>query len=71
MLEERLRLCGELWRAGVRAEGYFQKANDSLLSQFQACEKAMIPFGNSRSLCFALLFLACVLGMGLGWGVGK
>eukprot|EP00047_Mylnosiga_fluctuans_P020289 m.90512 g.90512 ORF g.90512 m.90512 type:complete len:574 (-) comp8466_c1_seq2:3256-4977(-) len=43
MLDERLRLCAELWKAGIRAEGYFNKANDNLLSQFQTCEKALVP----------------------------
>ena len=39
LLEERLRLCRELWAENIKAEGYFVKANADLLTQYQFCEK--------------------------------
>ena len=56
MLEERLRLCAELWATGIRCEGYFNKADDKLLSQFQSCEAGLIPYGNTGLwLCRAMI----------------
>ncbi|XP_071847882.1 histidine--tRNA ligase, cytoplasmic-like isoform X2 [Apostichopus japonicus] len=43
MLEERLRLCKELWDAGIKAEISY-KANPKMLDQYQYAEKAVIPF---------------------------
>uniref|UniRef100_A0A914HDL2 histidine--tRNA ligase n=1 Tax=Globodera rostochiensis TaxID=31243 RepID=A0A914HDL2_GLORO len=37
MLQERMRLCGQLWNAGIRAETNY-KTNAKLLQQIQFCE---------------------------------
>ncbi|KAF7634831.1 hypothetical protein Mgra_00005724 [Meloidogyne graminicola] len=37
MLHERMKICGKLWAAGIRAETSY-KANPKLLEQFQFCE---------------------------------
>eukprot|EP00042_Codosiga_hollandica_P041321 m.367694 g.367694 ORF g.367694 m.367694 type:complete len:546 (+) comp56087_c0_seq1:35-1672(+) len=42
LFEERLRLCGELWAAGIKAETPFKK-NSKLLDQQQYCEEHAIP----------------------------
>jgi len=42
MFNERLKLCGELWAAGIKAETSFKK-NAKLLDQFQHCELQQVP----------------------------
>ncbi|XP_053735528.1 histidine--tRNA ligase isoform X2 [Synchiropus splendidus] len=42
LLEERLKLVTELWKAGIKAEVMYKK-NPKLLSQLQHCEEAGIP----------------------------
>lgn len=43
MLEERLKLCKDLWDAGIKAE-VFYKVNPKMLNQLQHAEKSAIPF---------------------------
>lgn len=43
LLEERMRLCAELWQADVKAEFSYKK-NPKLLAQLQYCEETGIPF---------------------------
>lgn len=43
LLEERMKLCNELWDAGFKAEMSY-KANPKLLVQLQTCEEFGIPF---------------------------
>lgn len=43
LLEERMKLCGELWAADVKAEFSYKK-NPKLLAQLQYCEEMSIPF---------------------------
>lgn len=42
-LEERMRICAELWDAGVKAEYMFKKKPRSLQVQFDVCDKEQIP----------------------------
>uniref|UniRef100_A0A1A7Z610 histidine--tRNA ligase n=1 Tax=Iconisemion striatum TaxID=60296 RepID=A0A1A7Z610_9TELE len=42
LLEERLKLVTDLWKAGIKAEVMYKK-NPKLLSQLQHCEEAGIP----------------------------
>ncbi|TTE22035.1 Histidine--tRNA ligase, cytoplasmic [Bagarius yarrelli] len=42
LLEERLRLTAELWKAGIKAEVLYKK-NPKLLTQLQHCEETGIP----------------------------
>uniref|UniRef100_A0A1I8JA60 histidine--tRNA ligase n=1 Tax=Macrostomum lignano TaxID=282301 RepID=A0A1I8JA60_9PLAT len=42
LLEERLRLCGQLWRAGLPA-AHSLRSNPKLLTQFQYCEDTGVP----------------------------
>lgn len=42
LLEERMKLLAELWKAGVKAEILYKK-NPKLLNQFQYCEETGIP----------------------------
>ncbi|KND02539.1 histidine-tRNA ligase [Spizellomyces punctatus DAOM BR117] len=42
-LEERMRICSELWDAGVKAEYMFKKKPRSLQVQFDVCDKEQIP----------------------------
>ncbi|XP_072923522.1 histidine--tRNA ligase isoform X2 [Hemitrygon akajei] len=42
LLEERMKLLAELWKAGVKAEIMYKK-NPKLLNQFQYCEETGIP----------------------------
>ncbi|KAJ8050404.1 Histidine--tRNA ligase, cytoplasmic [Holothuria leucospilota] len=43
MLEERLKLCNELWGSGIKAE-FFYKRDPKILDQYQHAEKSQIPF---------------------------
>jgi len=43
LLEERMRLAGELWDADIRTEHSYKK-NPKILNQLQECESAQIPF---------------------------
>lgn len=43
MLEERLKLCRELWDAGIKAEVSY-KCNPKMLDQYQYAEKLSIPY---------------------------
>jgi len=43
LLEERLKLCQELWSAGIKTEHSY-KSNPKLLTQLQYCEDSGIPF---------------------------
>ncbi len=40
--EERLKLCGELWSAGIKTESSYKK-NPKMLNQLQHCEETGIP----------------------------
>ena len=42
LLEERMRICAELWSAGIQAE-FMYKAKPKLQPQFNICDKEMIP----------------------------
>lgn len=42
LVDERLRICQELWDANIKAEHSF-KVNPKALTQFQHCEEAQIP----------------------------
>lgn len=43
LYEKRLKIIGDLWNAGIRAEHSY-KLNPKLLVQLQHCEEAGIPF---------------------------
>ena len=43
LLEERMKICSELWSAGIKAEFLF-KSKPKLAAQWAACEKDLIPF---------------------------
>ncbi|XP_069675427.1 histidine--tRNA ligase, cytoplasmic isoform X2 [Periplaneta americana] len=43
LVEDRMRLCRELWDAGIKAEHSY-KRNPKLLAQLQHCEEMGIPF---------------------------
>merc|ERR1711884_126850 len=43
LLDERMKLCCELWDGGIKAEQSYKK-NPKMLSQLQYCEEEKIPF---------------------------
>ena len=43
LLDERMKLCCELWDGGIKAEQSYKK-NPKMLSQLQYCEEEQIPF---------------------------
>ncbi|RKO89114.1 histidyl-tRNA synthetase, partial [Blyttiomyces helicus] len=43
-LEERMRICAQLWDAGVKAEYMFKRKPRSLQVQWEICDKEQIPF---------------------------
>ena len=43
LMEERMKLCAELWDAGVKTEQPYKK-NPKMLNQLQYCEENHIPF---------------------------
>lgn len=43
LMEERMKLCAELWDAGVKAEQPYKK-NPKMLNQLQYCEENHVPF---------------------------
>ncbi|XP_064405227.1 histidine--tRNA ligase, cytoplasmic-like isoform X2 [Halichondria panicea] len=42
LVEERMRVCRQLWDAGLKCEMMYKK-NPKLLNQFQYCEKELVP----------------------------
>ena len=43
LLEDRMKICSELWNAGIKAEFLF-KTKPKLAAQWAACEKDLVPF---------------------------
>merc|ERR1712141_360647 len=43
LMEERMKLCADLWDGGIKAEQSYKK-NPKMLNQLQYCEEEKIPF---------------------------
>lgn len=59
LLEERMRICNELWSNGISAE-FQMKKKVKPLNQFQYCEDSLIPFAVviGGKFFFSLVFIS-------------